>query len=291
MENKYRLSSNAFNREDDNDKISPKKIYYISVEGNVTEKEYFNGISINRQKIGIDAIIDVHVLGRRRNDTRCMPSDVLELLEEYVELRDNEEDNFFENVPEEIIKKWGKEFIKEFLDENESGKAQNNEEFRTDLLKLGYDISYRKYLRDHANHNDEFGIVIDRDQYTHSEFNMLNCIDYCKKKNYSCYISNPCFEFWLLLHHVDVKNKYANQMNLILENKKISNKHTFVSNEISRIVHHAKGHILFEKNYLPFIDDAINRAKEFESDEIGLVDNVGSNIWKLIEKMRKSNKE
>lgn len=38
MKSKYRLSSNAFKREDEEEKIKPQKIFFLSVEGNDTEK-------------------------------------------------------------------------------------------------------------------------------------------------------------------------------------------------------------------------------------------------------------
>ena len=46
MRNRYRLSSNAFERETEEDKVAPQKIFYLSVEGNATEKEYFDGFSL-----------------------------------------------------------------------------------------------------------------------------------------------------------------------------------------------------------------------------------------------------
>ena len=53
MLNKYRLVSDAYKREDESDKILPEKIVFLSVEGNDTEKEYFDGVSRCREKIGI----------------------------------------------------------------------------------------------------------------------------------------------------------------------------------------------------------------------------------------------
>ena len=41
MNNRFRLNSKAFEREKEEDKILPQKIYFLSVEGNDTEKEYF----------------------------------------------------------------------------------------------------------------------------------------------------------------------------------------------------------------------------------------------------------
>ena len=86
MKNRYRLSSNAFEREDEEDKVEPQKIFFLSVEGNDTEKEYFDGISANRRQLGINAVVDVQVLNRRRKDTNSAPQQVVELLEEYLRL-------------------------------------------------------------------------------------------------------------------------------------------------------------------------------------------------------------
>ena len=80
-------------------------------------------------------------------------------------------------------------------------------------------------------------------------------------KKYTCYIANPCFEFWLLLHLSDVNNEYADKLEEIRENKKVSNNHTFVSKVLSSKAHHGKNNINFKKNYLPNIDIAIARAK------------------------------
>lgn len=286
MKNKYRLSSNAFKREDEEEKIKPQKIFFLSVEGNDTEKEYFDGISANRRQLGINAIVDIQILNRRKKDTNSAPEQVIELLEEYLRLRENGRESLINDIPNSFIQKYGIEFIKKFLeDESKITKHQRNE-FITDLLKIGYDINYRKFLQKYNSDLDEFGILIDRDAKTHSESNMKDCIDYCKDKNYSCYIVNPCFEFWLLLHLSDVKNEYADMMNEIKENGKESNNHTFVSKQVSSKAHHGKSGINFKENYLPNIDIAIERAKTFPSDEYELINNIGCNVWKLIEAMK-----
>ena len=67
MYNRYRLTSTVYDREDEAQKIIPEKRVFLSVEGNVTEKEYFDGLSKNRVKIGINAKVDVEVLRRGKN--------------------------------------------------------------------------------------------------------------------------------------------------------------------------------------------------------------------------------
>ena len=50
MINRYRLTSTVYEREDEAQKIFPEKRIFLSVEGNATEKEYFVGVSKNREK-------------------------------------------------------------------------------------------------------------------------------------------------------------------------------------------------------------------------------------------------
>lgn len=288
MTNKYRLSSTTYNRETEEEKEDLQKIIFLSVEGNVTEKEYFDGVSSNREKLGIDSRIDVEVLKRRSNDTNSAPQQVIELLEEYIRLREYGKEKLIEDIPEEFVEKYGIEFIQQYLYEpNELPKKKRNL-FMTDLMKIGYDVNYRKYLNKYNSKLDEFCILIDRDMQTHSEVNMQECIKYCKEKGYKCYIANPCFEFWLLLHLSDVEIEYGDRMHLIKENAKVSDSHTYVSKEVSDKAHHGKCGINFKRNYMPRIDIAIQRAKRMPSDENDLVNCIGCNLWKLLEDMKRS---
>lgn len=287
MINKYRLMSTSFERKKEEEKIEPQKIYFLSVEGNVTEKEYFEGISANRVKLGIDAIVDVEVLKRASHDNNSAPKYVVELLEECVRLRELGMAAFTEDIPNEFIDKYGVQFVKTFLENPDELTRKERNQFITELQKIGYDIKYRKHIHSLQRGNDEFCILIDKDRHTHSVNNLKEILEYCKKEGYSYYISNPCFEFWLLLHLSDVKEEYKDKLDLIKENKKISNNHTFVSNLVSQKAHHGKGGIKFTENYLPYVRDAMERAKEFASDEESIIEQLGCNLWKLLEMMMK----
>lgn len=283
--NKYRLSREVYEREDEAAKIPPAKIIYLSVEGNVTEKEYFESLSRCRSKLGINSKITVEVLSR--SDTNSAPHSVIELLEEYVELRNTDEEIEVSDLPEEFRKNHSIDEVEMYL--NDTMNAEQRDLFSNELRKLGYDISYYKYLKTYESEYDEFGVVIDRDQYTHSEKNMMDCINHCRSKNYLCYISNPCFEFWLLLHLCDVKNELADSLEDIKANRKVSNKHTFVSSEVTRRANHGKGNLNFEINYMNNIDVAVQRAKGFACTEEELVKNIGTNVWMLIDKLKSFN--
>lgn len=286
MYNRYRLTSTVYDREDEAQKIIPEKRVFLSVEGNVTEKEYFDGLSKNRVKIGINAKVDVEVLRRGKKDTNSAPQQVIELLEEYVRLREQNEDDILQEVSEQFKEQFSLDFIKQFLETPDKLPKKQRNLFATELKKIGYDINYRKYLKKYNNERDEFAVLLDRDMQTHSESNMSECIKYCRDNGYKCYIANPCFEFWLLMHLADIEAEFGDQLDKIKENKKVSEQHTFVSREVSNRAHHGKSGINFARRYLPYMDKAIIQAKKFPDDEYELVDSIGCNLWRLIEELK-----
>ena len=289
MVNKYRLSSKSYDRETPNEQITPRKIYFISVEGVATEVEYLQGLSDYRTELSINALVNIEVLRRKTKDGYSAPEQVIELLEEYLSLREAG-NNIFPDIPDEIKNNFSPDFIQLYIETPESISPKERNRFELALRKAGYDLAYRKYLSKYTSNFDEFCILIDRDAGSHSSEDMNFILQYCKEKKYRCFITNPCFEFWLLLHFSDVYEEYSDQLDLIRENKKVSNAHTFVSNELSVKAHHGKKGIAFKEKYLPHIEEAIIRASKFASDNEALITDIGCNIWILIKEMQSFDK-
>ena len=289
MVNKYRLSSKSYDRETPNEQITPRKIYFISVEGVATEVEYLQGLSDYRTELGINALVNIEVLRRKTKDGYSAPEQVIELLEEYLSLREAGND-IFPDIPDEIKNNFSPDFIQLYIETPGSISPKERNRFELALRKTGYDLAYRKYLSKYTSNFDEFCILIDRDAGSHSSEDMNFILQYCKEKKYRCFITNPCFEFWLLLHFSDVYEEYSDQLDLIRENKKVSNAHTFVSNELSVKAHHGKKGIAFKEKYLPHIEEAIIRASKFASDNEALITDIGCNIWILIKEMQSFDK-
>ena len=289
MVNKYRLSSKSYDRETPNEQITPRKIYFISVEGVATEVEYLQGLSDYRTELSINALVNIEVLRRKTKDGYSAPEQVIELLEEYLSLREAG-NNIFPDIPDEIKNNFSPDFIQLYIETPESISPKERNRFELALRKIGYDLAYRKYLSKYTSNFDEFCILIDRDAGSHSSEDMNFILQYCKEKKYRCFITNPCFEFWLLLHFSDVYEEYSDQLDLIRENKKVSNAHTFVSNELSVKAHHGKKGIAFKEKYLPHIEEAIIRASKFASDNEALITDIGCNIWILIKEMQSFDK-
>ncbi len=128
---------------------------------------------------------------------------------------------------------------------------------------------------------DKFLIVFDRDREDFKEYNDF----IAKYKNdFMLGVSNPCFEIWLLLHHEDaVENLINKNHEEILENRRLSSAHTYISKLVSDLYHMnpKKG-----MSFLKFKDTlhyAIAQAKKLEQDLYLLENKLGSNIGKIIE--------
>ncbi len=145
-------------------------------------------------------------------------------------------------------------------------------------LKSGKDSSplrvlkrMEKYIKEESLlDTDEAWLVVDRDQWTEKQLSELNQWAE-KKENHGFALSNPKFEFWLLLHFEDVKS--------VKTSKDCTAK--------------LKKHIPdYDKSINPdkitdkMINDAITRAKS--RDKGSFEDNLrslGSTVYKVVEKI------
>ena len=152
------------------------------------------------------------------------------------------------------------------------------------LVRIGIDLEYRRYLQTFDKETDYFAVVLDRDCGNHSRTLMEECHRLCEENGYGCFVTNPCFEFWLLLHLCDVKEEYPQeQLDAFRANPKISSHHTVVSREVSIRAHHGKhiGSTQFEKYYFPHIPDALAHVGQFKTSYPDLLDYLGSNLPQL----------
>lgn len=279
----YRLGSNSMFTRPNENTIDPKRVIFLSVEGTNTEIAYFNHVERNRKALGIDAIVHIEVL--RKYDTKSDPDNVLELLEEYVQFR---ESNLYEEEIEALrLKSYTTEFIRSYLDNPSSLSKKDRHRFEAVLRDEHIDLLYLNFLSKYHGEDDKFGIVIDRDQRSHTVEQMARVIKKCDSKSYLWYITNPCFEFWLLLHVSDIKTEYSDSLEDILDNKVDEKGNSYVSNLLhaktgQRKTIQAK---IFEQFYLPNINSAIERAKAFASKN-ELIDNIGSNLGDLFPLLR-----
>lgn len=285
----HRLHSPMDVRPDDEINEAPKRIIFLSVEGNETEKNYFNCVDKYREVLGIQSLVHVEILSRFQRDGKSDPQQVFELLQECISLK---KDGILTRDICTCLAGTGEQYSKEDVEKYLNGELQEskNKELDRALQFAQIDLDYQKYLCDFKGENgtDVFAIVIDRDKESHSDEEMKQIFQKCEEKGCKCFLSNPCFEFWLLLHVCDVETELKDKYDDILKNEKISKKHTFVSNELSKIAHHGKSisEGKFKQIYLSQIDTAIKRARSFAENEEDLLNQIGTNIPNLFAILR-----
>lgn len=286
----YRLKQPMSERPDEKEpKVQPKRIVFLSLEGSVTEKKYFALIHKYREQLGINAVVHIETLSRS-GDTRSDLQSVMGLLEEYLELRG---EGILPKDVQNVLKSVGNShYSPEQIGQYLNGELQGKDKVELDrALKLaGIDIDYQKFLAERVgeDHNDVFGVVIDRDCGNHEEEALRELQKNCKNRGCYCFLQNPCFEFWLLLHVCDVSIEYRDKLEDIFKNEKCSAQHTYVSLELSKRVRHNKkiSEKKFVKYYLPNVDEAIAHAQNFEQTEDGLLKNIGTNLPELFRILR-----
>ena len=269
MEKSFRLSSDGmFSRPEEIFPEKPLRIIFLSVEGNVTEQNYFSWLEKYREKLGIKTGVHVHPLRRGKRDNFSAPAQVLELLEEYIEIR--ESDILPDRMRKVIPTKYTDDFVQQYMKDPDSVDKDKKEQFEMLLKQVGIDLEYQFFVKEYQGQDDLFGVVIDRDYNTHTVMQLNEIRKQCIEKGYHFFITTPCFEFWLLLHLVDVKKQYKGDMQKFRDNEKKTNKHTFTSLQVSEHAGHSKkiSEKIFRQYYLNHIDYAISQTKKSFSTDV-----------------------
>ncbi|WP_106915330.1 RloB family protein [Chryseobacterium aurantiacum] len=136
---------------------------------------------------------------------------------------------------------------------------------------------------------DEFWLIIDRDDWeTIHKIDLEKLSLECKKEsNFFLAMSNPCFEIWLILHFKDLKTFSDTEMEKLFKNESVTKK----KNHIDIVLGGLQG-IGYNKNpnpakYLPLTEIAIERAKNIDIAGESYPKNLGTHVYKLIEKLLK----
>lgn len=141
-----------------------------------------------------------------------------------------------------------------------------------------------KYWESHGVEPNELWMVVDRDKQNVSKVQLIEIIEKCKKVGYNLALSNPTFEFWLLLHLVSIES-YDKE--LLLSNPKdtVKTKKRYLEQELSRLLGgYNKNKLQFEK-LKQGINDAVSRAKELPVDNLAIINNLGTSVCLLVEKI------
>lgn len=144
-------------------------------------------------------------------------------------------------------------------------------------------------LVDYRQGIDHICVVVDRDRENRSSSDIDEFIRRCKKTRYEPFITNPCFELWLLMHFEEF---YRLDRDSLLKNPMINGKR-LTEYELDRIVRGINPENRFDKvDYDPLIfmhrtRHAIETSFLLCHDVLRLKSEVGTNIGSLLKDMQK----
>lgn len=283
-----------------------KKKYIFVFEGEKTEKKYFEELSNNKNDLGITDLINIEIL-ERNDETKSNQLDVVRTLDKYIS------DIVSMQKSSEEIKVKIKEIINSKLDEKEpkskekllnfieecfdkDDKCSNLDKvidganlILVEQVELEYFIEELKVLKsslDYDNELDEVCIIIDRDKGSFKQSQYDEVISICNENNYNLGITNPCFEFWLLLHLTECKEYDSEDIRINRKISKSRNAKRFVEKELANKLggSYNKSNLKFEE-FKGKITIAIENAKIYENDIVKLENSIGSRVGNIVEKM------
>ena len=293
------------NRSEAKRNIIPK--FIIVSEGYRTEPKYFSALNDNRVIAGISVLIDIVVLQRESIDAGVSsPTSLLTLLDEYMEsVRRGSYtlDLMVDSIAGasgltclDDIERLRRSVFKEsssFVDEmgfvkDEYGMVDvcckcYHEIFNADpVINLPRLVDYRQGI-------DRICVVVDRDRDNRSSSDIDEFIRRCNRSGYEPYITNPCFELWLLMHFEEF---YRLDRDSLLKNPMIGGKR-WTECELDRIVRDINPENKFDKvDYDPLIfmhrtHHAIETSFILCHDVLRLKSEVGTNLGSLLKDMQK----
>lgn len=288
------------------DRISNNILYkpkfFLASEGSKSEPKYFEGLN---QSIISENVTIINILRDYINLSQSHPTHLTKLLSDFIDNKNEQE----------ITVKELKNRLLNFEHENSnkfditSAINKLNDIYKDDKFKIKYECLDELFIelfksdiyKDLASNfslyfmaqdvtysqlTDSLNMIIDRDKDNFFDNQYDEVVEFCKKNNVNLYVSNPNFEFYLMLHFKEVENEDKDKM---FKNEKISSKKRYLEKRLYDICRYTKTRFSFDK-FEPFIYDAINREKAYAESVEELKNNLGSNVGILVNKMINSKK-
>jgi len=290
----------------------PLKKYLLVCEGEKTEHIYFNAVNNIRQELGINPLIEIVPIIRSFSEKGYSnPKKIIEYLEKGLEEHKTGKlshetvlNKIMEYlVDEKLISKTrlSKEIIWERLEKTIKNKGIEMFEYTDDFLEISNilgeelmklnineiipnlknileqeDIEYKKGL-------DKICVIVDRDKdsFTKKQFN--DVIKKCDDNQFGFYVTNPCFEFWLLLHYDDINELDKEKLK---ENCNVSGKKRYAESELCKRHKGYKKSKYKAEGIVKKVDTAIKNEKEFCEDIELLENSIGSNLGILMQELK-----
>ena len=296
------------------------KKYFLIYEGSDTEVIYFDAVRTMRESIGINPLIELIPIIRSFSEEGW--SNPKKILDRVIEnLRESKEqfisyesllnrimDYLYETKVITTSKILARNIWKTMLHTCDK-KLKKSTEDRVDNIDTSCKILMEDLCEEYEVVNivediseiikdsgltyeegfDQICLIVDRDKdsfISTPENNQYKYVlDKCNKMGFQFCVTNPCFEFWLLLHFDEV---FELDEEKLLNNSKVTAKRRYAENELRKIWPGYNKSSYHSEKLVKNIDKAIENEKKFCEDIEQLENSVGSNIGRLVQKMRQN---
>lgn len=282
--------------------------YFLIYEGELTEPVYFDGIAINRSKLAINQSLSIiSVLRSLEEISKSHPKYALSMANDILSASVDEsitKENLLKSIKDylkinkikniDILTKKANDYINNYASDDISYNEIRNvivdiykDDVFDDLANNIFNyLELQKNVLDYNPEIDVINLIVDRDKGNFKDCQYDNLVAECNSKNIKLYVSNPCFEVWLLMHFDEFESL---DFNKLLENKRVNRSkksRKYADKKLSDIIGYDKSNLKFD-DFVDRVDIAINREKKYCEDVLELKNNLGSNVGILISNMRK----
>lgn len=294
-----------------------KKRYFLVFEGASTEKIYFEALENARDGVEINPLIElVPIIRSYSEDGWSNPKKILDRIISNLEEEETGQFTYeslvnrimdylydekilttskvqaralwriLEEGCEKILKKCLNDYVDNLAEDCNKLTEYINQE--SDVVNIVDDISdiIRASKITYDNKFDKICLIVDRDKESFLTYPENNQYDYvlgtCQEKGFGFYVSNPCFEFWLLLHFDEVLELNRDKL---LENPQITAKRRYTEHELRKLLPGYSKSNYKTETLMKRVKVAIKNEEEFCEELGGLRDKVGSNVGKVIKEL------
>lgn len=287
-----------------------RKKYFLVYEGKDTERIYFEAVNELRDEIKINPLIELVPIVRSYSEEGW--SNPKKIVERVIQ---NIEESVSGNISYETLLNWLMEYFKdegyiannrllaksvwktltricqERLDVTLSEIVDGLPESCEKIVKLfEQEAKLENLVEDiikiihygsisFAEGWDKICFVVDWDRKSFTSGQYEYVLEECRKRGFGLYLTNPCFEFWLLMHFDDVMQLDNGQL---FENPLVTSGRRYCEQELRKRMPGYKKSKYNAGKLVRNVNTAIGNEKKFCEDIEGLKDKIGSNIGLLI---------
>lgn len=157
-------------------------------------------------------------------------------------------------------------------------QASNLKHFIEDIPQI---LSYGNLT--YAEGFDKICFIVDRDKKSFTRNQYEKVLEQCQKQGFGFYLTNPCFEFWLLMHFDDVTELDTEQLS---ENPSVTARRKYTEQELRKRICGYQKSKYDAAALVRNIDTAIRNEKKFCENTRELEYTIGSNVGLLICELR-----